>query len=391
LTYYRDDKAVADALVNLLADPDFGVRRQAGQGLQKLNVMPSDRAARASFYVATEQWEGARNLGKDAVEPLIAALGSKDKEPKSLLWQHSARFRDSVTDTLGTIGDPRAVEALLSQLKYSDPRVRATTVKALGRIGDARAVPSLIEALGDVAFNVRQEVAKALGRLKDPRAIDALVRTMNDPDGVVRGDAACALGEIGDARAAATLVAALDDVDQNVSNSASTALVAVGEPAIAALSEKFGSLRADGRTLAAYTLARMGAGAVKPLIRALDDPDEEVRRGAAGSLGWMGDPRAVAPLMALVEREMAQEGDEPSGVCTVAADALGQLGDSRALPVLKAAAERYGIEIPEQENGPRRQRRLRPPRPTSGIGGAIWELEEKAAAEAASAAPVGSE
>jgi HEAT repeat protein len=52
------------------------------------------------------------------------------------------------------------------------------------------------------------------------------------------------------------------------------------------------------RVIAAETLGDMGdARAVEPLIKALDDPDTEVRWVAAKSLGMLGDPRAVPALI----------------------------------------------------------------------------------------------
>lgn len=48
---------------------------------------------------------------------------------------------------------------------------------------------------------------------------------------------------------------------------------------------------------AARALGEIGGGdAVEPLVAALRDPREDVRRAAAGALGRIGDERAVEPL-----------------------------------------------------------------------------------------------
>ncbi|HOD85308.1 MAG TPA: HEAT repeat domain-containing protein, partial [Methanoculleus sp.] len=54
--------------------------------------------------------------------------------------------------------------------------------------------------------------------------------------------------------------------------------------------------------------------------------------GAAWSLGEIGDPRAVEPILPLLA-------DKKKDVRTAAADALGKLRDSRAAAALSAALE----------------------------------------------------
>jgi hypothetical protein len=75
---------------------------------------------------------------------------------------------------------------------------------------------------------------------------------------------------------------------------------------------------------------RLGRRAVGPLIRALQDPNVEVRGRAAETLGTLGDARAVSPLLEALRgpSELVRER---------AARALGQLGDARAVEPLTAA------------------------------------------------------
>ena len=86
------------------------------------------------------------------------------------------------------------------------------------------------------------------------------------------------------------------------------------------------------RQRAAITLGNLGnPGAVEPLIRALKDDDLFVRNFAARSLGDLGDRRAVDPLIEAM-------GDANLLVRRSAVEALGRLGDSKAVePLIKAA------------------------------------------------------
>ena len=63
-----------------------------------------------------------------------------------------------------------------------------------------------------------------------------------------------------------------------------------------------------------------------PLIAALQDPDVNVRHAAAASLGQIGDPEAVLPLMAVLRGEPWLQ--------YPAIHALGEIGDPRAAPAL---------------------------------------------------------
>ncbi len=65
---------------------------------------------------------------------------------------------------------------------------------------------------------------------------------------------------------------------------------------------------------------------VEGLIDALTYNDNNVRRSAANALGKLGDPRAVEPLIAVLD-------DQPL-VREVTAKALGKIGDPRAVDAL---------------------------------------------------------
>ena len=147
------------------------------QDMGSEDVTPRSRSEAASALV---------EIGEPAVEPLIQALN----DPNAKDW-----VRMSMADTLGKIGDPRAVEPLISALG-DEAVVRSAATSALGKIGDPRAVEPLISALGDEDEGFRCEAAAALGEIGDPRAVEPLTRALEDESEWVRETAAEALEKI---------------------------------------------------------------------------------------------------------------------------------------------------------------------------------------------------
>ena len=98
-----------------------------------------------------------------AVEPLISALAGK--VPNRL----------NVAVALGQIGDPRAIEPLAATFKNWNEIPEVTL--ALGQSGDQRAVEPLILMLKDFLTSNRQVIAAiaALGKLKNPAALKPLL------------------------------------------------------------------------------------------------------------------------------------------------------------------------------------------------------------------------
>lgn len=87
---------------------------------------------------------------------------------------------------------------------------------------------------------------------------------------------------------------------------------------------------------AVKALHEMGAKAADPLLAALTNPNETIRRQVVSLLGVTKDPRAVEPLMKLT-------GDLPKQVQNAAIAALGNYnGDSRVADFLRQLARGQG-------------------------------------------------
>lgn len=290
------------SLVEALGAPDGEIRRSAAEILRELGWRPPDEIGTIRHLIASEAWPDVADYGEAAIEPLISILRSPDRER----WWHAAR-------TLGEIGEA-SVGPLIELLRDADQELRSLVVMALGEIG----LP----------------------------AVNPLIRLLSDPD--IREMAAAALIKVGEPSAEAC-VRALDDADSDVIEALCEVLYALGEAAVppliqaltsdrsrrhaAAILERMGWEPWDSTERAWYLIAReewmelalMGAPAVEPLIRTLNGSDDRVRCEAAVTLGEIGLPEAVEPLVNALRDDV---------VAPAAADALVAIGQPAVTPVL---------------------------------------------------------
>eukprot|EP00930_Biecheleria_cincta_P076954 TRINITY_DN6419_c0_g1_i1.p1 TRINITY_DN6419_c0_g1~~TRINITY_DN6419_c0_g1_i1.p1 ORF type:complete len:985 (+),score=236.50 TRINITY_DN6419_c0_g1_i1:123-3077(+) len=170
------------------------------------------------------------------------------------------------------------------------------------------AVPALQDALSDSDRFVRRSAARSLERLGEHAAlaVPALIQALKDPEEEVRAAVATALGQLGSASAQALptlLQAASEDPVERVRVAACTAL------------GHLGALVGDDDSVEPVLVAR------------LEDSRSEVRSAAAGALGMLAMPSAVAPLALHLE-------DSEAHVRASAARALGNIGGADAAVAL---------------------------------------------------------
>lgn len=87
----------------------------------------------------------------------------------------SLKIRCLAADALGKLGDPAAVEPLLSALMDAKEELRIAILRALGEIGDPRAVETIIESYKGQDVPVYEAGAHALGMIGDLSAVPALL------------------------------------------------------------------------------------------------------------------------------------------------------------------------------------------------------------------------
>ncbi len=228
-------------------------------------LLDKNPAVRRGAVAALQMAPGA---AKDAIPELIATL--KDSDPS---------VSEMAAMDLGRIGAPArsALPALSAAL--SDPRVGYEAAVAMARIDptDKAPVPTLIDALERGGLSVQQmDAVRALAMMgSNARAAVPALEHLLAPDPYTRPRAEYvkALGSIEGVDALPVLTQAMTEgMDAGVSLAAMKAIAAMG----------------PGATVA-----------IPGLVRALSNPNQEVREAAADTLAAFGDRAKPALLTAL--------------------------------------------------------------------------------------------
>ena len=294
--------------------------------------------------------------GKENLRPLALVLGwLKRSGVERALTRLMGRddLRDEIVEALVRHGSA-TFDLLLPQLQSEDIEIRRSAVVALGRIADRRATPALVDTLRDQSLAI--DAANALGQIGDPEALDGLLSLIGNDDAATRQAAVSALNSLAMPQLSKRIIPLLHDPDPNVRESAvkiagyfgyseaagqllklssdpeervRTAVIEhlpyvedarVPDVLIHAIKEESPNIRAA----AARALGNMeGPETVHHLIQALADEDVWVRYFSARSLGRRRANESVAAL----ERVVAEE--KFNHVRIAALDSLGQIGGQR--------------------------------------------------------------
>ena len=189
-----------------------------------------------------------------------------------------------------------AIVSLIQDIADQNLSVKANAVKALVEIGEPTVEP-LIQALKDNNPEIRENAAQALGKIGGERAVEPLIELLADEQQEVRTAAQDALANIGEP-AVGPLVKIMNDPNENYLSreSAIRALGEIGEPAIEPLIQILDSKGTGLDATAAHSLREIGEPAVESLIQALEDDNPQVRARAAEALSRINDERIVEPL-----------------------------------------------------------------------------------------------
>jgi HEAT repeat protein len=296
--------------------------------------------------------EAARAVGAlgdpDAIEALISVLGDID-----------ADLRAIATESLGRLGrnSEATVGALVGRLKDPSPRVRIAAIAALEVLVASQAREPLAHTLVDKVGEVRATAARTMAKLNEPKWLEWV---KGDDDDFRR------LAQSRDPQAILLSVDAMEGKDQADQVTAARVILEQGDPmAIEALKGRaglfmkvLGDSSPDERVAAADILGRMGvAEAVPVLVARLADPEGGVRLAAAQALDRLGESQWAEWVKGddldmirlfdsheprIVEIIVQIFADLTGGLRAQAVEVLGRIKDPRALDLLLKALEAPG-------------------------------------------------
>jgi HEAT repeat protein len=305
-----------------------------------LNLSSNDSKIRAQAA-----WELGKIGEERAVEPLIVALEDNDRNVREWAALALAKIGAPAFDPLlkamkgkndstkwqaaailGMKNDTNATDALCSVLKSNNSTVRYWAAAALGQIRDDRSRDSLISALTESNETVRDKIGWALAAIPGKETVDLLIELLKDENCSRNAGAARSLGYRADATAVEPLIAALEEAQDPLRRDAIGALAAIGKPATAALINALNESGNRTQEAAAEALEKIkDERAVEPLILAFKKGDTAVRRSAAEALAATNESSAVEPMISILQDSAAKK-----DLRSDAAWALGIMGDQRA-------------------------------------------------------------
>ena len=195
-------KSGAENIDKLISDLDKGDLRTRLSAVEELGRIGDEQSIDLLLNVADtsgEAWKikirAIRLLGEIGNVKAIDLLTKIFNDP--FLNHECPAIKWNTAIALGNFkSNSRVVDTLINGLQNKDEILgtREAVIQSLGKIGDPKAVPFLITALDDKSFAIKLSAIKALGEIRDPKAIPPLKQIVNgdnDPD--IKNEALSAL------------------------------------------------------------------------------------------------------------------------------------------------------------------------------------------------------
>lgn len=316
-------KADIPALIAALGDPDEGVRTGARKKLVEIGPAAIEALAPAlKSEDLTVRYHATLALGEIATEQAIPPLAE-------MLADSNVFVRREAVKALASIGGLEVASHLLTAMKDDDESVRQSAGYALRQMKEAHAAELLVGALLSDDAVIRRSAAEALNlaeetqfigaavaavrkrraalgqsnplTVTDPQLVPLLIELLKGSDAKERRGAAIVLAVLARALPAEPLVKALSDLDPMVRLSVSVALAEMGERALPALTDALNDPDREIRSGAATALGlTRDTRSLEHLVEALEDPWPATRIAAARSLARINDPRGIGPILLLL-------------------------------------------------------------------------------------------
>lgn len=346
-------KAVAEALVGLVSDPDPAARAAADEALIHLSGHREfgQDARRWALWLRSLQNRNPADWRTQVLGEQHARLDQADELARQQVRQFKAKFEELAFQDFEAQPEAAKSMKLLSRLNDSEPSERETGAWIVSQAVAGGTPMSddvrrrLIELVGDSSMDVRLQVAQTLVKLSDPTALNALLTQLQlEKDTQVKVALIQGVARIGNAQALPVLRQLLQhDSSAEVVAAAAEALKSLEQP-----NQVFEELRQvlvqrtgppgqpngepgseELRVALLGALASLGVGTdqtATELLRQFLSQNESpfVREAALNGLAELGD---AAGAGAFIVQELDPNVEPDPAVRTAAALALGRVGN----------------------------------------------------------------
>jgi len=359
------DKEVVDTLVQLMDDPDSGIRKAAAEALTNLTNIRAfghdpvqwkawwarnkdkdrsqwmsdlaDSLARAKLELEAENQQLVGRLDQalldyykalpQADRPAVVIKLLKDKLPAVRLSAIGLAGRTLLENSIADEAQRAELASLvLLLLSDDDALVREASALLTASMDDDRTGAALLARLdAEDTPQVLQAVLRALGQRREPAAVDAALSAVTSDNDALATAAAWATGRIADRhplnddRAGRAVVALLqryrraettgDGVD--LREALLTTMGVVGEADLAGTVHR--ALQDDSATVrlaAVHAIVKLDpTGAAEPLAALVDDSDRGVRRAAIIALGSLGGADQLQAVLRRTKEDVEPDAD----------------------------------------------------------------------------------
>jgi len=331
----RAHEEILESLSELTTAKNQVVRRSA---LQLLGLLADGRAVAALLPLLEDQ-----NLAQQAAAALVA-IGRREPEALINLWPTAdANTRVYLAYLYGEAECQRCVTQLREGLRAEQPNLRHAAAQSLGKLGDPLALSALVEALNDEHDDVSEAIVGSLSRLgaAAPEAcLQAVLPLLEEDDPFIRSSAVTVLGRLRGPEVERALSFALKDEAAEVRQAAVKAMSESGDSdQLPALQLAMTDENVEVRRMATEVLGRLGSAEALPALElALQDEDIWVRTAGVRALGQLTVPEAQV----MVRRAL----QDPVGMVVIAAlEVIVEIEPAHAREALLNALRHFDEEV----------------------------------------------
>ena len=336
-----NDRRAVEPLISVLNNPDEWITTRSN-AIVALGVIQDERAVMPLIDALKSEVMAIRDNAVTALgtikdkraTPLLIQMLENPKEDDAT--------RANTVTALASIADPTAIPAILNALKDGNITIRQNAVIAVGSLAVVGSVDTLIGIVKNVneLTALRASAAESLGSIGDKRALAVLTERLADPNesDAVWIKAGTAVGKLKAPTISAWVEQRARDTWEPVTVRIAglAALSGTGsEKDYAILVEMIDSPTLEIRAGAAVALANTGRKSATPLIikKLQSDGEEAVRYYSATALGTAADPSSEQALI------KAFKEDATASVRNASALALGNIKGKSGISALISVAQ----------------------------------------------------